>query len=147
MGWTWILSIFTYAGRSHGHRRLPAHVAQCSRRRFDSMCIFGWYVIRCDVMWCEDMMWRYDVMWGEAWRERLKMAPNELVAKVTWEQVAGSTARKRELCYSTHSGLGGALTQRIPWRTILPGCSPQLAASHLLNMPLPREVGLDNTAA
>ena len=38
-------------------------------------------------------------------------------------------------------------TECNPWRTILPGCCPQLAASHLLDMPLPREVGSGSTAA
>ena len=43
--------------------------------------------------------------------------------------------------------LGRAFTQRNPWRTILPGCSPQLVGGHLLNLPLPREVGSGSTAA
>ena len=31
--------------------------------------------------------------------------------------------------------------------TILAGCSPQLAGGHLLNLPLPREISSDSTAA
>ena len=51
--------------------------------------------------------------------------PQRVCQGRTMVQVA--PREKRELCYSTHSGLRGALTQRILWWTILLGCSPQLA--------------------
>ena len=54
---------------------------------------------------------------------------------------------KRAAPILTHSGLRGGLTQCTPSRTILPGCSPQLAGSLLLNMPLHPEVSSDSTAA
>ena len=54
--------------------------------------------------------------------------------------------KKRALTFY-HSGLRGAFTQRILWRTILAGCSPQLARGHLLDLPLPREISSDSNAA
>ena len=96
----------------------------------------------CVNVWCQEVTWT-----GEQ-HLRASAVTAALPANIECreqsaetERGAGSTARKRELCYSTHSGLGGALTQRNLRRTILPGCCLQLAASHLLNMPLPREVG------
>ena len=55
--------------------------------------------------------------------------------------------KKKRALTLYHSGWGGALTQRILWRMILAGCSPQLGGGQLLNLPLPREIGSGSTAA
>ena len=47
---------------------------------------------------------------------------------------------KRAAQLLKHSSLGEGLTQRNLRRTILPGCSPQLAGSLLVSMPLHAEV-------
>jgi hypothetical protein len=71
-------------------------------------------------------------------REQSGPRPNE-------EEVAPRGKRAAQLL--AHSSLGEGLTQGNLQRTILPGCSPQLAGSLLLNMLLHPEVSSDSTAA
>jgi hypothetical protein len=67
------------------------------------------------------------------------------VPRLNEEEVAPRDKRAAHLL--AHSSLGGRLTQRNLRRKILPGCSPQLAGSLLLDMPLHPEVSSDSTAA